>query len=186
MSTTRFSGRHTPNWIPLSRWRRHSLHKLNCCQSQSYITTDSQSASPSWFQAPIWDPRPIFSPLSRFDYFLDSFRFVDVGRPLWREDGSLLFRFCRASPAQPFSDLSPTGLVSILYYLYFWDSPNLEGQVPIFIFSRNRVACLINLRIITCYIYRSYMYNTYTVSLLVQARTADYALPRVVQVATQF
>jgi hypothetical protein len=29
--------------------------------SQSYITTDSQSASLSWCQAPIWDPRPIFS-----------------------------------------------------------------------------------------------------------------------------
>jgi hypothetical protein len=30
-------------------------------QSQSHITTDSQSASPSWCQASIWDPRPIFS-----------------------------------------------------------------------------------------------------------------------------
>jgi hypothetical protein len=29
-------------------------------QSQSHITTESQSASPSWCQAPIWDPRPIF------------------------------------------------------------------------------------------------------------------------------
>jgi hypothetical protein len=34
------------------------------CQSQSYITTDSQSASPSWYQAPTWDPRPIFPILS--------------------------------------------------------------------------------------------------------------------------
>jgi hypothetical protein len=33
-------------------------------QSQSYITTDSQSASSSWCQAPIWDPRPIFLILS--------------------------------------------------------------------------------------------------------------------------
>jgi hypothetical protein len=32
-------------------------------QSQSYITTDSQSASPSWCQAPIWDQRPIFAEL---------------------------------------------------------------------------------------------------------------------------
>jgi hypothetical protein len=30
-------------------------------ECQSYITTDSQSASLSWCQAPIWDPRPIFS-----------------------------------------------------------------------------------------------------------------------------
>jgi hypothetical protein len=28
--------------------------------SQSHITTDNQSASPSWCLAPIWDPRPIF------------------------------------------------------------------------------------------------------------------------------
>jgi hypothetical protein len=48
---------------------------------------------------------------SLFDYSLDSFGFVDVGRPLWREDESVLFSFCRASPAQPFSDLSPTGLM---------------------------------------------------------------------------
>jgi hypothetical protein len=30
------------------------------CQSQSHITTNSQSTSRSWRQAPIWDPRPIF------------------------------------------------------------------------------------------------------------------------------
>jgi hypothetical protein len=29
-------------------------------QSQSHITTDTQSASPSWCQAPIWDTQPIF------------------------------------------------------------------------------------------------------------------------------
>jgi hypothetical protein len=64
----------------------------------------------------------------QFDYFLDSLGIVDVGRPLWREVGSVLFSFCRASPAQRFSDLSPTGLMSIVYWLYFLGSPNLEGQ----------------------------------------------------------
>jgi hypothetical protein len=39
----------------------------------------------------------------------------------------VIFSFCRASPAQPFSDLSPTGLMSIFYCLYFWDSPNQDG-----------------------------------------------------------
>jgi hypothetical protein len=29
-------------------------------RSRSHITTDSQSASLSWCQAPIWDPQPIF------------------------------------------------------------------------------------------------------------------------------
>jgi hypothetical protein len=43
-------------------------------QSHSHITTDNQSASPSWCQAPIWDPRPIF--LSPRDFLLDSCRFL--------------------------------------------------------------------------------------------------------------
>jgi hypothetical protein len=32
--------------------------------------------------------------------------------------------------------------MSIFYCLYFWDSPNLQGQVPVFVSSRNRVAQL--------------------------------------------
>jgi hypothetical protein len=72
--------------------------------------------------------------------FFDSFRFVDVGHPLWREVGSVLFSLCWASPMQPLSDLSPTGLMSIVYCLYFWAAPNQEGQVPVFISPRNRVA----------------------------------------------
>jgi hypothetical protein len=55
------------------------------------------------------------------------------------EKSGLNFQFCRASPAQPFSDLSPTGLMSIFYCLHFLDSPNLEGQVPVFISARNRI-----------------------------------------------
>jgi hypothetical protein len=77
-----------------------------------------------------------------FSIFFDSFGFVDVGRPLWREVGSVLFSFCRSSPTQPFSDLSPTGLMRIVYCLYFLDSPNQEGEVPVFISPRNRVAQL--------------------------------------------
>jgi hypothetical protein len=45
--------------------RSSRLEGRNCqSQSQSYITTDGQSASLSWCQAPIWDPRPIFLLLS--------------------------------------------------------------------------------------------------------------------------
>jgi hypothetical protein len=40
--------------------------------------------------------------------FLDSYRFIDVGRPLWREVGSVVFSFCLASQAQPCSGLRPT------------------------------------------------------------------------------
>jgi hypothetical protein len=65
-----------------------------------------------------------------------------VGHPLWREVGSVVFSFCWASPAQPFTGLSPTGLMSIFYCLCFWNSPNPEGQVPVFISPRNKVAQL--------------------------------------------
>jgi hypothetical protein len=61
---------------------------------------------------------------------------------VWREVRFLVFSFCWASPAQPFSDLSPMGLMSIFYCLYFWDSPNLDGQVPVFISPRNSAAQL--------------------------------------------
>jgi hypothetical protein len=68
------------------------------------------------YQAHIWDPRPVFPILFDF-FFLHSFGFVDVGRPIWREVASVLFSFCRLSPAQP------VGLVSMFYRLYFWDQP---------------------------------------------------------------
>jgi hypothetical protein len=41
-----------------------------------------------------------------------------------------------------FSGLSPTGHMSIIYCLYFGNSTNLEGQVPVFISPRNKVAPL--------------------------------------------
>jgi hypothetical protein len=44
-------------------------------ESESYITTDGQSASLSWIKASIWGLRPDF-------YLSDSFVFVDVGRSL--------------------------------------------------------------------------------------------------------
>jgi hypothetical protein len=49
---------------------------------------------------------------------------------------------CWASPAESFSGLSPAGLMSKFYCLNIWGSPNQEGQVPVFISPRNRVAQL--------------------------------------------
>jgi hypothetical protein len=108
--------RYSKNWI---FFHRQAQTLDNSCQSQgqSYITTDRLSASPSWYQRPTWEPRPIFLILSLIFFY--NFEFVDGGSPLWREVRSVLFSFCRASLAQPFSDLSPTGLMSIVYCLYF-------------------------------------------------------------------
>jgi hypothetical protein len=42
--------------------------------------------------------------------------FVDVGHPMWREDGSVVSNPCWASPTQSFSVPSPAGLTTILWY----------------------------------------------------------------------
>jgi hypothetical protein len=66
----------------------------------------------------------------------DSCRYVYMGRHLWRGDRSVVYNCCWASPAQSFSGPSPTGLSQIR------DSPNLEGQVPVFMSPRNRMVRL--------------------------------------------
>jgi hypothetical protein len=69
--------------------------------------------------------------------------FVILYRPLWREDGSVIYLYnCFwALPEQSLLSRSPAELTTIFYCL-IWDSPNLEGQVPVFISPRNRVAQL--------------------------------------------
>jgi hypothetical protein len=52
--------------------------------------------------------------------------------------GFMVYNCCWSSPAQSFSDPSPAGLMTTYYSLRF-ESPNLEGQVPAFIYPRNRV-----------------------------------------------
>jgi hypothetical protein len=52
---------------PLSNWMSpHSLRKILLLESESYVTTDGQSASLSWYKAPIRGLRPEF--YCRTDY----------------------------------------------------------------------------------------------------------------------
>jgi hypothetical protein len=53
----------------------------------------------------------------------DTCVFVDVGRPLWREDGSVIYDCCLSSPPESFSGPSPAGLVTIIYCLRFGTRP---------------------------------------------------------------
>jgi hypothetical protein len=53
----------------------------------------------------------------------------------------LLYSCFLALPEQSLLGRSTAELTAIFYCL-IWDSPNLEGQVPVFIFPRNRVAQL--------------------------------------------
>jgi hypothetical protein len=84
------------------------------------------------------------------------FRVCWCGAPSMMRRRSVVFRFCQASPAQ-FPMTHDHLLLSL--FLRLPPPPNLEGQVPVFI---------------------SQLYSTFWVL----ACTADYALSRVVQVAT--
>jgi hypothetical protein len=57
--------------------------------------------------------------MTRYLLLFDSYGLVFVGRPLWREDPSLLYTCCWPLPAQSFSDPSPFGLLTIFYCLRF-------------------------------------------------------------------
>jgi hypothetical protein len=86
-------------------------------------------------------------PVTNFSFSLklplDICGFVILLRPLWREDGSVIYLYnCLwALPKQSLLGRSPADLTAIVYSL-IWDSPNLEDQVPVFISPRNRVAQL--------------------------------------------
>jgi hypothetical protein len=93
----------------MSNWWLKILFK-----TQSYLTTDGQSASLSWYQATIWNSRLIFYILEIIFRYL---RFFVLGRPLWQEDKSVICSYYWASPAQRLLDLSPSELMKIFHCL---------------------------------------------------------------------
>jgi hypothetical protein len=97
----------TTNWIEVQSW--------------SYFTTDGHSASLSWYQATIRTRRPLFlSP--PWELHSDTSGFLFVGRPPWREGGSVTcpYKCCWVLPALSLSGPSPAGLMTISYCLV-WD-----------------------------------------------------------------
>jgi hypothetical protein len=81
--------------------------------AELYVTTDGQPASLSWNKAPIWGLRPDLY------YVCDSYGLVLVGRPLWREEGSVFYICCWPLPAQSSFGPSLLGLATIFYCLRF-------------------------------------------------------------------
>jgi hypothetical protein len=57
---------------------------------QSYLTSDGQSVSLSWYQAIIWDPRQISLSQTFSSEMCGS---LSMWRPLWREDGVLIYSY---------------------------------------------------------------------------------------------
>jgi hypothetical protein len=105
-------------------------------ESESYVTTDGQSASLSWNKAPIWGLWPDFLLLSD-SCFAGLLMWVDV-RSLWREDGSAVCNCCWPSPAQSFSGASPVGLATIFYCFRFetsFSSPPTTRRATVEVFD---------------------------------------------------
>jgi hypothetical protein len=98
------------------------------CQSESYVTTDGQSASVSWCQAPHLGLQ------TRIFLLSDSCGFVNVGRPLWRENRCVVYNWCWFSPAQSFSGPSPAVLITVIYFLRF-KTPQPRRPGPVFSFA---------------------------------------------------
>jgi hypothetical protein len=61
---------------------------------------------------------------TRFLLMSDRCGLVNVGRSLWREDGSVVCNCWWSSPAQSFSGRNPVGLAIIFYCLRFETSPS--------------------------------------------------------------
>jgi hypothetical protein len=103
--------------------------------NQSYVTTDDQSASLVFVSSPIWGPRPDF-------YYCQTV----AGLLMW---GALSDerRVCRLQLFLAFASAVTLGSESRgthdhILLSQILDSPNLEGQVHVFISPRNRVAQL--------------------------------------------
>jgi hypothetical protein len=57
--------------------------------------------------------------MTRYILLFDNYGLAFVGRPLWREDGSVFCICCWPLPAQSFSGPIPLGLATVFYCLRF-------------------------------------------------------------------
>jgi hypothetical protein len=110
---------------------------MNLHESQSHITTDSRSASPSWCQAPIWDPRPVFLSLGIFFRQLQVCYFVAPSLTRGRVC-NLLLLLVLASVFPLGSESRGTQAHILLSKFLRLPQPGRPG--PVFISPRNRVA----------------------------------------------
>jgi hypothetical protein len=106
------------------------------------ITTDGQSTILPWCQDTPGTLDELFSfpilIIFRLLRFLFIWGALSDERTCMYEVNSC----CLASQVQSFSGPSPVELITIFLLSQIWDSPNLYGQLPVFISSRKRVAQL--------------------------------------------
>jgi hypothetical protein len=107
-------------------------------QSQRYgIKTDRQSASLSWCQAPICDQRPIF--LLRSLIIFIQLRVCWCGAPSLKRGRICSFQLLLGLASGVFLGSESRGTHDYILLSQYWDYPNLEIQVPVFISPMNRV-----------------------------------------------
>jgi hypothetical protein len=99
---------------------------------QSYVTTDGQSASLSYCQAPIWGLRPDF-------YYCQTIAGLLMWHVLSDERTGLPFTIT-AGPRQRSHSWVRVETRDHILLSQIRDYPNLEGQVRVFIYPRSRVA----------------------------------------------
>jgi hypothetical protein len=113
---------------------------LNSSQSQSYITTDSQSASPSWCEASIWDPRPIYPLLSLITF--KELRAYWCGAPSLTRSLVCSFQFLSPIARAVFLRSESHGTHEHSLLSLFLRIPQPGGPGSCIYFLRNRVAQL--------------------------------------------
>jgi hypothetical protein len=137
-TTTNFSRRLTPDcWISLRLSRRWSLHKVNAHRSKPHLCYNRLLVCQC-----VLISGTHLEPMVIFLLFPDNCRFIDVGRPIWWGDGSVVYNCCWASPAQSFSGQKSCRTHNHISLSQTGTSLDLEGQVPISIYPRSRVAQL--------------------------------------------
>jgi hypothetical protein len=110
-------------------------HFLSQNQTKSYVTTDGQSANLSWYQAPIWGLRPDF-------YTVTQLRVCWCGAPSLTRERVCRLQLLLVLASAVILGSESRGTRDHILLSQIRDFPNLEGQVPVFISPRNRVAQL--------------------------------------------
>jgi hypothetical protein len=108
-------------------------------REQSWIRRESLSLS--FIFGPTVS-RPVRGLRPDLYYLCDSCGLVLVGRPLWREVGSVFCMCCWPLPAQYFSGPSPLGLETIFYCLRFetsFSSPPTTRRVTVEVFDSTSI-----------------------------------------------
>jgi hypothetical protein len=95
-----------------------------CCRLKLQEGKTSQSQSQSTLRLTVGQSvslgvEPHLGLMTRYLLLFHSYGLVFVGRPLWREDGSVFCICCGSSPPQSFSGPSPLDLPTIFYSLSF-------------------------------------------------------------------